>query len=107
MIRKLLTAAAVAVSLTVAACGGSGIDNDEAEKIRDHAAEVQQDAQKTADEVRNGTKDAEQAAKEINEDMNDLANETIDAAKDANLPDEAKEQLEAAQDQLNAAQSGN
>jgi DNA polymerase elongation subunit (family B) len=108
MIRKLLAATAVVVSLTVVACGGSGIDNKEAEQIRDHATEVQKDAQKTVEEVRNGTKDAEEAAKEIQEDTNDLANETIDAAKDANLPDEAKQQLEAAQKQLNeAAQSGN
>lgn len=105
--RKLLTALAVVASITVAACGGSGIDNDEAEQIRDHAAEVQQEAQKTAEEVRGGTKDAEQAAKEIEDDMNDLANETIDAAKDADIPDEAREQLEAAQAEMNAAADGN
>ena len=102
MIRKCVSAAVVAVSLTVVACGGgSGIDQDEAAKIRDHAAEVQQDAQRKAEDVRNGTKDAGQVAKEIEADTNDLANETIDAAKDADLPDEVREQLEAAQQQLN------
>ena len=42
---------------------------------------------------------ARQAAEEIREDMNDLTNETIDAAKGANLPPEARAQLEAARDQ--------
>jgi hypothetical protein len=101
---KLLTALAVAaISTTVAACGGSGVDADEAAAIRDHATQVQQDAQRSAQEVRAGRKDAEQAAEEVQDDVNDLANETIDAAKDANLPPEAREQLEAAQDQLNEA----
>lgn len=100
--RKLLTGLAVAVSITVAACGGAGVDNDEAEKIRDHATEIQRDAQQAAEEVRNGTKDAEQAAEGIQDDMNGLADETIDAAKGENLPPEAEAQLEAAQDQLNA-----
>ena len=86
--RTLLTALALAASITVAACGGAGIDNDEADKIRDHAAEVD-------------------AAKEIQDDVNELTNETIDAAKDANIPDEAREQLEAAQEQMNAAADGN
>jgi hypothetical protein len=99
--RTFLTGLAVAVSLTAAACGNSGIDQDEADRIRDHAAEVQRDASKTADEVRAGTKDAEQAAKEIDQDMNELGNEAIDAAKDADIPDEAREALEQAQDQLN------
>lgn len=103
MIRTSLTALAIAASITVAACGGSGVDNDEADKIRDHATQVQEDAQRTADEVRAGTKDAEEAAKEIQQDATDLANETIDAAKDADIPDEAKEQLDEAQAQLNEA----
>ena len=102
-IRNALTALALAATLTIAACGGGGVDNDEAEQIRDHAAEVQQDAQRTADEVRAGTKDAEEAAKEIQDDATDLANETIDAVEDADLPDEAKEKLEQAQAQLNEA----
>ena len=101
--KQLLTALAVAVSLGVVACGGNGIDQKEADQIRDHAEQVQQDAQRTADEVRAGTKDAQQAAEEIQDDMTDLGNETIDAAKDANLPDEAREQLEAAQAELNAS----
>ena len=100
--RKLLTALAITASITVAACGGAGIDNDEAEKIQDRAAEIRQDAQQTADEVRAGTKDAEVAAKEIREDMTGLADETLEAAKGANLPPEAREQLEAAQGELAA-----
>ena len=107
MIRKLLTASLVAVSLAVVACGGGGVDQDEAQKIQDHAAQVRQDAQKAADEVRAGTKDAEEAAKEIQEDANDVANESIDAVKDADIPDEAREQLEAAQKQMNEAQGQN
>jgi hypothetical protein len=101
---KLLTALVVAISLGVVACGGSGIDNHDANQIRNHAEQVQRDAQKTADEVRAGTKDAEQAAEEIQQDVNDVTNETIDAVKDANIPDEAKQQLERAQQELNAAQ---
>jgi hypothetical protein len=105
---KLLTALVVAISLGVVACGGSsGISDDEADQIRNHAAEVQRDAQKTAEEVRAGTKDAEQAAEEIQDDVKDVTNETIDAVEDANIPDEAKAQLEQAQEQLNAAQGQN
>jgi len=105
MIRKLLTASLVAVSLAAVACGGGGVDQDEAKKIRDHATQVQQDAQKAADDVRAGTKDAEQAAKEVHEDATDLANESIDAVEDADIPDEAREQLEAAQKELNEGQN--
>ena len=82
-IRNALTALAVAASLTVAACGGSGVDNDEAERLRDHATQVQEDAQRTAEEVRAGTKDAEQAAEEIQDDVTGLANESINAVEDA------------------------
>ncbi len=99
--RKLLTALALTVSITVAACGGGTIDNDKAEKIRDRAAEIQQDAQQTAEDVRTGTQDAEVAAKAVEADMNELANEAIDAAKDVDMPAEMREQLEAAQDELN------
>ena len=99
MIRKLLTVSIVTVSLAVVACGGGGVDQDEAQQIQDHATRVRQDAQKAADEVRAGTKDAEQAAKEVQEDATDLANESIDAVEDADIPDEAREQLEAAQKQ--------
>ncbi len=102
MIRKLVALLVVTTSLGVVACGGSGVDQQEADRIQDKATQVQQDAQRTADEVRAGTKDAEQAAEEIQDDMNDLANDTIDAVEDADIPDEAREQLEAAQDQLNA-----
>ena len=101
---KLLAALAVTISLGVVASGGNGIDNQEEDQIREHSEQVRQDAQRTADEVRAGTKDAEQAAKEIQDDVNDLTNETIDAAKDANMPDDVKEQLEAAQAEMNAAQ---
>ncbi len=98
--RKLLTALAVAASLTVVACGGSGIDRKDADQIRDHAAEIQRDAQRAADEVRAGTKDAEEAAREVQDDMNDLTDETLDAAKDADLPPGADEQIEDLEAQL-------
>ena len=107
MIRKLLTASLVAVSLAVVACGGGGVDQDEAKKIQDHATQVREDAQKAADEVRAGTKDAEQAAEVVQEDATDLADESIDAVEDADIPDEAREQLEAAQKQMNEAQGQN
>src|SRR6478609_7626996 len=85
--RKLLTALAVAASLTIVACGGgAGINHDDADAIREHAAEIQRDAQRGASDVRSGTKDAEQAARDVQDDMNDLTDETLDAAKDADLP---------------------
>ena len=98
--RKLLTALAVAASLTVVACGGNGVDHKDADQIRDHAAEIQRDAQRAADEVRAGTRDAEQAAREIQDDMTDLTDETLDAAKDADLPAGTDEQIEDLQKQL-------
>ena len=51
-------------------------------------------------EVRAGTKDAEQAAREIQDDMNDLTDETLDAAKGADLPPGAEEQIEDLEAQL-------
>ena len=99
--RKLLTALAVAASLTVVACGGGrGIHQDDADALRQNSAEIQRNAQRAASEVRAGTKDAEQAAREIQDDMNDLTDETLDAAKDADLPAGADEQIEDLQKQL-------
>ena len=103
IIRTSLLGLVIAATVGIAACGSdNGISQSENKQIQDHAAQVRKDAQKTADEVRAGTKDAEQAAKEIQDDMTDLGNETIDAAKDADMPDEAKQALEDAQAQLNA-----
>ncbi len=73
---------------------------------RSSRQELQKKAQKTADDVQSGKIDAEQAAKDIEKDANKLTNDTIDAAKDSNIPDDVKKQLEDAQDQINAAGGG-
>jgi hypothetical protein len=69
----------------------------------EHAAQVQRDAQRTADAVRAGTKDAGPAAEEIQDDATGVADETLDAAQHENLPDAAREQLEQARAELGAA----
>jgi hypothetical protein len=104
IIRTSLVGLVIAAAVGIAACGSdNGISQSESQQIQDHAAQVRKDAQKSADEVRAGTKDAEQAAEEIQDDATELGNETIDAAKDADMPDEAKKALEDAQKQMNAA----
>ncbi len=107
MIRKLLTAAVVVASLTIVRAAGPGSTTTRRTRSAITPLRSSRTPSSTAEEVRAGTKDAEAAAEEIQDDVNELTNETIDAAKDANIPDEAREQLEAAQDQMNAAADGN
>ena len=68
--------------------------------------ELQQKAQKTAEDIQSGKVDAEEAAKDLQNDANELTNDALDAAKDSNIPDDVKKQLEDAQEQLNAAGGG-
>lgn len=108
---SLLIAGAVATGL--AACGGDS-DSEKIQKSADHlqqqGTQLQIDAQKAAQDVKDGTKSSEDAAAEIQagaekltDEAKDTAGDAIDAVKDdANVPDAAKEQLEQAQDQLNA-----
>jgi hypothetical protein len=107
IIRTSLVGLLITASVGIAACGDNGISQDEADKLQQQSQELQRKAQKTADDVRSGKVDAEQAAKDIQDDANKLTNDTIDAAKDSDIPDDVKKQLEDAQDQLNAAQNGN
>ena len=108
---SLLVAGAVATGL--AACGDNS-DSEQIQKSADHlqqqGTQLQIDAQKAAQDVKDGTKSSEDAAAEIQagaekltDEAKDTASDAIDAVKDnANVPDSAKQQLEQAQDQLNA-----
>ncbi len=83
----------------------NGISQKEADQLQQQSQQLQRKAQQTADDVRSGKVDPEDAAKDLQKDANQLADDTIDAAKDANLPDDVKKQLEEAQAQLDAAGS--
>ena len=107
IIRTSLVGLVIAAAIGIAACGSdNGISQDEANKLQQQSTELQQKAQKTADDVKSGKVDADKAAKDIQDDANKLTNDTIDAAKDSDIPDDVKKQLEDAQDQLNAAADG-
>jgi hypothetical protein len=87
--RTALVGLVLAAAIGIAACGkDNGISQNEADKLQKQGQELQKKAQKTADDVRSGKVDAEQAA------------------KDSDIPDDVKKQLEDAQDQLNAAGDG-
>ena len=73
---------------------------------RSSRQELQKKAQKTADDIKSGKVDAEKAAKDLQDDATKLTNDTLDAAKDSDIPDDVKKQLEDAQDQLDAAGGG-
>jgi 3-hydroxyisobutyrate dehydrogenase-like beta-hydroxyacid dehydrogenase len=107
IIRTSLVGLVIAAAVGIAACGSdNGISQDEADKLQKQSQELQRKAQKTADDVRSGKVDAEQAAKDIQDDASKLTNDALDAAKDSNIPDDVKKQLEDAQDQINAAGGG-
>ena len=107
IIRTSLVGLVIAAAIGIAACGSdNGISQDEANKLQQQGQELQKKAQKTADDIKSGKVDAEQAAKDIEKDANKLTNDTIDAAKDSDIPDDVKKQLEDAQDQINAAGGG-
>jgi hypothetical protein len=107
IIRTSLVGLVITASVGIAACGNdNGISQDEANKLQKQSQELQEKAQKTAEDIKSGKVDAEQAAKDIQDDANKLTNDTIDAAKDSDIPDDVKKQLEDAQDQINAAGGG-
>src|SRR4051794_19519612 len=104
IIRTSLVGLVIAAAVGIAACGtNNGISHDESNKLQKQGQELQRKAQKTADDIKSGKVDAQQGTKEIQKDANKLTNDTIDAAKDSNIPEDVKKQLEEAQDQLNAA----
>src|SRR3954469_7301465 len=104
IIRTTLAGLVIAAAIGIAACGSdNGISHDEADKLQKQGQELQQKAQKTAEDVKSGKVDAEKAARDLQDDANKLTNDTIDAAKDSDIPDDVKKQLEDAQDQLDAA----
>jgi outer membrane murein-binding lipoprotein Lpp len=95
--RLAILAACAVASAGLAACGNS----EEAEQIQQQASELQQKAGKMAEEVQSGQRDAVEAAEEIQRDSVELADDMIDDAQsDPNVPDEVKDQLEAAQEQV-------
>ena len=110
--RTLLLPAALAVVLAVGACGGT---SDEAESLQKEGAELQQrgkevqkNAQKAADDVAAGRKTQEQASEELaaeteqlEKDAKDTASKALETAKDqSGVPDEAKDAIDQAQEQL-------
>jgi DNA gyrase/topoisomerase IV subunit A len=105
IIRASLTGLVVAAALTLAACGdgGTGVSKTESDQLQKQSTELQQKANKTAEDIKSGKVDAEQASKELQADATKLADDSIEAVKDADIPDEAKKQLEDAQKQLEAA----
>ena len=105
IIRASLTGLVVAAALTIAACGDgpTGVSKTESEQLQKQSTELQQKANKTAADIKSGKVDAEQATKELQNDATKLADDSIEAVKDANIPDEAKKQLEDAQKQIAAA----
>jgi hypothetical protein len=109
IIRASLTGLVVAAALTIAACGdgGTGVSKTESEQLQKQSTELQQKANKTAEDIKSGKVDAEQASKELQDDATKLAGDSIEAVKDADIPDAAKKQLEDAQKQLEAANGGN
>ena len=107
IIRTSLVGLVIAAAVGIAACGtDNGISQDESNKLQKQSQELQEKAQQTAEDVKSGKVDAEKAAKDLQDDANKLTNDTIDAAKDSDIPDDVKKQLEDAQDQLNAAGGG-
>jgi hypothetical protein len=105
IIRASLTGLVVAAALTIAACGdgGTGVSKTESEQLQKQSTELQQKANKTAEDIKAGKVDAEQATKALQDDATKLADDSLEAVKDADIPDEAKKQLEEAQKQLEAA----
>ena len=89
IIRTSLVGLVIAAAVGIAACGtNNGISQDEADKLQKQSTELQEKAQTTADDIRSGKVDAEEAA------------------KDSDIPDDVKKQLEDAQKQLDAAAGG-
>jgi hypothetical protein len=100
-----LVIAASAVGLT--ACGSDdGISKDEADKLQKQSQELQRKAEKTAEDIRSGKVDAEQATKDLQKEADELTDKALDAAKDADIPEEARKQLEEAQKRLEEAANG-
>ena len=107
ILRTSLVGLVIAAAIGIAACGSdNGISQDEANKLQKQSQELQQKAQKTADDIKAGKVDPEKAATDLQDDASDLTNDALDAAKDSDIPDDVKKQLEDAQDQLNAAGGG-
>ena len=100
IIRASLTGLVVAAALTIAACGdgGTGVSKTESEQLQKQSTELQKKANKTAEDIKAGKVDADQATKELQDDATKLADDSLEAVKDADIPDDAKKQIEAAND---------
>jgi hypothetical protein len=112
------TAALALAAVAAIGAAGCGSGNDTAEKLQKQGQQLQErgralqeKASTIARQVQEGTVDPEAAARELQRDadaMTDeakgVANDAIDSVKDdAHIPDEAKQQLEQAQEQLKEA----
>ena len=108
IIRASLTGLVVAAAVTIAACGdgGAGVSKTESEQLQKQSTELQQKANRAAADMKSGKVDAEQATRELQDEATKLAGDSIEAVKDADIPDEAKKQLEDAQKQIAAANGG-
>jgi len=63
IIRTSLVGLVIAAAIGIAACGSdNGISQDEANKLQKQSQELQQKAQKTADDIKAGKVDPEKAA---------------------------------------------
>jgi uncharacterized phage infection (PIP) family protein YhgE len=106
IIRTSLVGLVIAAAVGIAACGGGGISQKEANQLQDRGAALQQKAQQISADVKSGKITAEEGAKQLQEDATNLADDSIDAANGSNLPDDVQKQLDEAKKQLDAANAG-
>lgn len=114
--RALAAPIAIVVTLALAACGGSGFDQDKVKSVQDQGvalqkkgADLQAQAARLKADVASGKLTQHQADAKlkaatdaITQKAAKVSSAAIDSVKDANIPDAAKKQLDAAQKQLDA-----
>ena len=111
----ILIPVALASAIGLGACGSSYDDNakdvqKQGVEIQKQAKDIQADAKKGTEDIKAGRKTADEVNAElkkktdkVQKDVTDVENDVIDQVqKDSRIPDEAKKQLEDAQEQLNA-----
>jgi hypothetical protein len=80
----------------------NGISRSESQKLQQQSEDLRQKANQTAEDVRSGKVDPEDATKELQQDAAELTDDALEAAKDSDIPDDVKKQIEEAQEQLKA-----
>ena len=78
----------------------NGISRSESQQLQQQSTELQEKANQTAEDIRSGKVDAEEATKELQQDAAELTDDALEAAKDSDIPDDVKKQIEEAQKQL-------